>query len=86
MIVIYEKDTVTDLHHHPNAESMFVILEGAVAFTVNGEQVVAKPGQAALFGCNDQHGLRVAGGLSGASFLEFHIPGAFVTVRRARSD
>jgi mannose-6-phosphate isomerase-like protein (cupin superfamily) len=81
MIVVYEKDTVTRLHHHPNAESMFVIIDGALQFTVNGKQVVVKPGQAAFFGCNDQHGLHVADGAAGASFLEFHIPGGYTTVR-----
>jgi len=81
MIVVYEKDTVTGLHHHPNAESMFVVLDGALRFTVNGEQVVVAPGQAAYFGMNDTHGLRVADGYEGASFLEFHIPAAYTTVR-----
>jgi quercetin dioxygenase-like cupin family protein len=81
MIVVYAKDTVTGLHHHPNAESMFVPLDGALTFTVNGEQVGVAPGQAAYFAMNDKHGLRVADGHSGASFLEFHIPAAFTTVR-----
>jgi mannose-6-phosphate isomerase-like protein (cupin superfamily) len=81
MIVVYEKDTVTGLHHHPNAESMFVILEGALQFIVNGQPVVLTPGQAVYFGLNDQHGLRVADGASSASFLEFHIPAAYSTVR-----
>jgi mannose-6-phosphate isomerase-like protein (cupin superfamily) len=81
MIVIYAKDTVTRLHHHPNAESMFVPLDGALEFTVNGEQVKVTPGQAAYFAMNDKHGLHVAPGHSGASFLEFHIPAAFTTVR-----
>jgi len=81
MIVIYDKDTITGLHHHPNAESMFIILEGALQFIVNGEPVVLTPGQAVYFGLNDQHGLRVAAGTSSASFLEFHIPAAYSTVR-----
>lgn len=81
MIVVYEKDTVTGLHHHPNAESMFIVLEGALQFIVNGEPVVLTPGQAVYFGLNDQHGLRVADGVSSASFLEFHIPAAYSTVR-----
>jgi len=81
MIVVYAKDTVTGLHHHPNAESMFVPLDGALQFTVNGEQVTVAPGQAAYFAMHDTHGLRVADGHSGASFLEFHIPAAFTTVR-----
>ena len=81
MIVIYGNDTVTRLHHHPNAESMFVPLDGALEFTVNGEQVKVAPGQAAYFAMNDKHCLHVAPGHSGASFLEFHIPAAFTTVR-----
>jgi len=81
MIVIYAEDTVTRLHHHPNAESMFVPLEGALEFTINGERVKVAPGQAAYFAMNDTHGLHVAPGHSGASFLEFHIPAAFTTVR-----
>jgi mannose-6-phosphate isomerase-like protein (cupin superfamily) len=81
MIVIYAKDTVTRLHHHPNAESMFVPLDGALQFTVNGKQVNVAPGQAAYFPMNDTHGLHVAPGHTGASFLEFHIPAAFTTVR-----
>jgi quercetin dioxygenase-like cupin family protein len=80
MIVVYERNTVTGLHHHPNAESMFVLLEGALKFTVNGEPAMLAPGQAAYFGANDPHGLRVAQGASGASFLEFHIPASFSTV------
>jgi mannose-6-phosphate isomerase-like protein (cupin superfamily) len=81
MFVIYAKDTVTGLHHHANAESMFVPLDGALTFTVNGEQTRVAPGQAAYFAMHDTHGLRVADGHSGASFLEFHIPAAFTTVR-----
>jgi quercetin dioxygenase-like cupin family protein len=84
MIVVYERSTVTDLHHHPNAESMFVVLDGALEFTVNGEKVTVTPGQAAYFGINDPHGLRTAAGCSGASFLEFHIPAAFTTVKAAK--
>jgi mannose-6-phosphate isomerase-like protein (cupin superfamily) len=81
MIVIYAKDTVTGLHHHPNADSMFVPLDGALQFTVNGKQVRVEPGQVAYFAKNDTHGLHTADGFSGASFLEFHIPAAFTTVR-----
>src|SRR5262249_33336544 len=81
MIVVYGPDTVTGLHHHPNAESLFVVLTGALTFTVNGAAATVEPGQAAYFGCDDPHGLRVADGLSGASFLEFHIPAAYTTVK-----
>lgn len=81
MIVEYVEDTFTALHHHPNAESMFVPLDGALQFTVNGEQVVVAPGQAAYFPTGDKHGLHVAKGHTGASFLEFHIPAAFTTIK-----
>lgn len=81
MIVVYDGQTHTPMHHHPNADSMFVLLDGAVRFTVNGEQVVVKPGQAAVFPTMDRHGLRTADGYEGASFLEFHIPAAFTTVK-----
>jgi quercetin dioxygenase-like cupin family protein len=81
MIVGYERDTVTGLHHHPDAESLFVVLDGALTFTVNGAQKIVRPGEAAWFGTNDPHGLRVADGGTQASFLEFHIPAAYTTVK-----
>jgi mannose-6-phosphate isomerase-like protein (cupin superfamily) len=80
MIVEYVRDTVTGLHMHPNAESMFVLLSGKTRFTVNGEDVVVGRGQATVFPMGDRHGLRVAEG-DGVSFLEFHIPAAYTTVR-----
>jgi len=79
MIVQYEPETVTGMHMHPNAESMFVVLTGKVRFNVNGEDVVIERGQATHFPARDRHGLRGAEG--DVSFLEFHIPGAFTTVR-----
>jgi quercetin dioxygenase-like cupin family protein len=81
MIVVYVQDTATPLHHHPDAESMFVLLDGALEFTVDGSQVTVAPGQAVYFGTHDKHALHVADGHTGASFLEFHIPGAFTTVK-----
>jgi quercetin dioxygenase-like cupin family protein len=86
MIVGYAADTVTGLHHHPDAESLFVVLDGALTFTVDGAAVVVRPGQAAWFGTNDPHSLRVADGVPAgvspaASFLEFHIPAAYTTVK-----
>ena len=63
------------------AESMFVLLDGAVEFTVNGKQEVVQPGQAVYFGSNDIHALHTAPGHKGASFLEFHIPAGYTTVR-----
>lgn len=81
MIVVYDGQTHTPLHHHPNADSLFVLLDGAVEFIVNGEKVVVTPGQAACFPAKDRHGLHTAPGHAGASFLEFHIPAAFTTVK-----
>jgi mannose-6-phosphate isomerase-like protein (cupin superfamily) len=80
MIVEYVHDTVTGLHMHPNAESMFVLLSGRTRFTVNGEEAIVERGQATCFPMGDRHGLRVAEG-DGISFLEFHIPAAYTTVR-----
>ena len=80
MIVVYVKDTVTSLHMHPNAESMFVFLSGKTRFTVGGKDVIVERGQATYFPTGDRHGLRVAEG-DGVSFLEFHVPAAFVTVK-----
>lgn len=79
MIVKYEPETVTGMHMHPNAESMFVVLTGKVRFTVNGKDEVLGRGQAVHFPATDRHGLRVAEG--DVSFLEFHVPGAFTSVR-----
>jgi mannose-6-phosphate isomerase-like protein (cupin superfamily) len=81
MIVEYVRDTVTSLHMHPNAESMFVLLSGKTRFTVNGEDVIVERGQATYFPMGDRHGLRVAEGGDGVSFLEFHIPAGYTTVR-----
>lgn len=80
MIVVYGPDTITALHMHPNAESMFVFLSGKTRFTVNGQDVVVERGQATYFPMGDRHGLRVAEG-DGVSFLEFHVPAGFVTVK-----
>jgi len=78
MIVRYTGDTVTRRHHHPNAESMFVMLDRPVRFLVNGKEETLGAGQAVHFPMNDRHGLRSAEGEE-LSFLEFHIPGAFTT-------
>jgi quercetin dioxygenase-like cupin family protein len=78
MIVRYTGETLTKKHHHPNAESLFVMLSGRVEFLVNGEKRIVGPGEAAFFPMNDSHGLKSADGKE-LSFLEFHIPGAFVT-------
>jgi len=78
MIVRYTGDTVTRKHHHPNAESMFVMLDRPVRFVVNGKEETLGAGQAVHFPMNDCHGLRSAEGQE-LSFLEFHIPGAFTT-------
>jgi len=79
MIVEYTPETVTGMHMHPNAESMFVLLTGKTRFTVNGEDVVVQRGNATIFPMGDRHGLRVADG--DVSFLEFHLPAAYTTVR-----
>jgi mannose-6-phosphate isomerase-like protein (cupin superfamily) len=84
MIVEYEKDTETVMHHHPNAESMFVVLTGDIRFVVDGRPTVLSRGQAVYFPMNNRHALRCNDGTTSASFLEFHIPGAFTTVKEAK--
>jgi quercetin dioxygenase-like cupin family protein len=81
MIVEYEKDTETVMHHHPNAESMFVVLTGNIRFVVDDQPAVLERGQAVYFPMNNRHALRCADGTTSASFLEFHIPGAFTTIK-----
>jgi mannose-6-phosphate isomerase-like protein (cupin superfamily) len=81
MIVEYEKDTYTQLHHHPNAESLFVLLSGRIKFTFNGKDEVLERGQAVYFPMNDRHALRCADDSASASFLEFHIPASYTTVK-----
>ena len=81
MIVAYDEHTVTPMHMHPDAESLFVVIEGAIRFIVNGEEKTVRPGQAAMFGSSDRHGLRAADGVTAASFLEFHVPAAYTTVK-----
>ena len=78
MIVLYEDETVTKMHMHPNAESMFVVLTGKVRFNVDGKDVVIERGQATHFPAGNAHGLTGAGG--DVSFLEFHIPATYTTV------
>jgi mannose-6-phosphate isomerase-like protein (cupin superfamily) len=79
MIVRYTGEMLTKKHHHPNAESLFVMLSGKVRFLIDGAARVLGPGEAAFFPINDSHGLASADG-NELSFLEFHIPGAFATV------
>lgn len=81
MIVEYEAETVTVMHHHPNADSMFVPLDGEFQFSVDGRDVVVGPGGAAVFAAGDRHSVCCAEGTNGGNFLEFHVPAAFTTVK-----
>lgn len=78
MIVRYTGETLTKKHHHPNAESLFVILSGKVTFLVDGMERVVGRGEAAFFPIDDSHGLRSADG-NPLHFLELHVPGGFTT-------
>ncbi|HZT52594.1 MAG TPA: cupin domain-containing protein [Stellaceae bacterium] len=78
MIVRYTGETLTKRHHHPNAESLFVILSGRVRFLIDGSERVLGRGEAAFFPIEDRHGLRSADG-NPLHFLELHVPGAFET-------
>src|SRR5262245_15665988 len=62
MIVVYVKDTVTSLHMHPNAESMFVFLSGKTRFTVGGKDVIVERGRETCFTTGGRPGLRVEEG------------------------
>jgi quercetin dioxygenase-like cupin family protein len=78
MIVRYTGETLTRRHHHPNAESLFIVLDGRVEFSFDGARRVVARGEAAFFPANNPHGLKSADGKS-LSFLEFHVPGAYDT-------
>jgi mannose-6-phosphate isomerase-like protein (cupin superfamily) len=80
MVVNYVGDTLTTAHHHPNAESIYFFLKGEALVLANGEEHKVKRGDLVFFGVNDSHGLRSADG-NKMSFLEFHAPSAFTTVR-----
>jgi mannose-6-phosphate isomerase-like protein (cupin superfamily) len=60
---------------------MFVVLTGSIQFVVDGQPIVLERGQAVYFPMNNRHALRCADGTTSASFLEFHIPGAFTTIK-----
>lgn len=81
MIVHYEGETVTPPHFHPDADSIFVILEGALEFTKGREVSTIRPGQAVFINQGHRHGTRVTPGFATASFLEFHVPAKFQTVQ-----
>ena len=79
MIVKYVPETETTLHMHPDAESLFVFLEGDTALTVDGDKRTGRFGNAAFFPCGNKHDLH---GTSGNSyFIEFHVPCKYTTVR-----
>jgi mannose-6-phosphate isomerase-like protein (cupin superfamily) len=79
MIVKYVPETVTSLHMHPDAESLFVFLEGTTDLTVDGRKAAGIFGQAAFFPSGNKHDLHGTPGNS--YFLEFHIPAKYTTVR-----
>ena len=79
MIVEYQADTVTTMHQHPNADSLFVPLTGKVRFTFDGAAHDVGRGGATVFAAGNLHGLCVGEGR--VSFLEFHIPAAYTTLR-----
>jgi mannose-6-phosphate isomerase-like protein (cupin superfamily) len=61
MIVEYEPETVTGMHMHPNAESMFVILTGKSAIHRKRQgRDTFRVVRAAHFPATDRHGLRGA--------------------------
>ncbi|HEY4202411.1 MAG TPA: cupin domain-containing protein [Devosiaceae bacterium] len=81
MIVHYVSETVTNPHRHPDADSIFVVLEGALTFVNGREETELRPGQAAFINAGHRHGTRVPQGHAGAAFLEFHVPARFETIQ-----
>jgi mannose-6-phosphate isomerase-like protein (cupin superfamily) len=79
MIVKYVPETETTLHMHPDAESLFVFLEGTTDLTVDGKPAAGRFGSAAFFPAGNKHALHGTPGNS--YFLEFHIPSKYTTVR-----
>lgn len=81
MIVHYERETVTNPHFHPDADSIFVILDGTLEFTNGRDVSTISPGQAVFINQGHRHGTRVTPGQEGAAFLEFHVPAKFQTIQ-----
>lgn len=79
MIVKYVPETETTMHMHPDADSLFVFLEGETELTVDGKKGVGRFGNAAFFPCGNKHDLHGTPGNS--YFIEFHIPYQYTTVR-----
>lgn len=79
MIVKYVPETETTLHMHPDADSLFVFLEGNTEVTVDGKKGVGSFGKAAFFPAGNKHDLHGTPGNS--YFIEFHIPQKYTTVR-----
>jgi quercetin dioxygenase-like cupin family protein len=78
-MTVYEKDTVTAVHSHPNADNLFILLTGRGRFHINGEEREAERGDVVYYPAGDLHGVRVSGGT--LSFVEFHAPARFNTLR-----
>src|SRR5262249_15610826 len=57
MIVKYVPETETSLHMHPDAESLFVFLEGTTDLTVDGRPATGRFGGAAFFPAGNRHAL-----------------------------
>jgi quercetin dioxygenase-like cupin family protein len=79
MIVKYVPGTETTLHCHPDADSLFVFLEGKTECTVLGKPHIGEFGKASFYPAGEIHSLHGTAG--GSNFLEFHIPGEYTTKR-----
>jgi len=55
-------------HHHLH-EEMFLIREGTVEVTINGQSTRLGPGSVGFVGSNDQHGIRNAGSTPAEYFV-----------------
>ena len=58
-----------EVHSHDDAAEVFVILDGACEFTVDGRSLVVPAGQALYLGPGERHRLRVVGDRPMTMFL-----------------
>ena len=51
----FDPFTVTDVHSHPH-EQITMVISGKVRFTIDGQPIIAAPGDVLYFPSNNRHG------------------------------
>lgn len=64
-------------HHHPHSE-MWLVREGTIELTVNGEAYRLEPGSVGFVRSNEEHGIRNVGASAAVYFVVAVGPGAEV--------